>query len=495
MINNLVLILISITGVVLAAITDPKFLDFNNDVIAIQLIAHNLNIGDGLSTNSVRDLYQAPPFPVQSISWPPLNIVFAAIGQRVLSEPIYSAFFPNVIAISLFGIISLRLNKTLYFALACCLLVLLPDIRSELARAGSLASFTILLLALILTLWHDSWWKKHSITIAVLSGLLVMTRHEGIVVPLVFSSWYLYKLTKKEIPLKVFVKYILSFFVIISPMLAYNYMESGRFLLSDNVSTATSVYTDHPLQFTYFSQEKIKELSLENNVGKWVNQRYEWLKTNTKFWFSISVFSLILIFYAAVKNIKREALCIGGLIIIGMLVIVSLVPYAPITRYKAPPIAATLFLAILATVNLNIKLKTEKSLQISRLLVLGLLISIPITTITPRFGGINALKDVTVFREKNTKLARLLDDYMRENKRAQIIVMSHRAESISYLYKVKSIYSPRNFGKCDVDLEAFLGKWQVNLIVEKNANKWIMDCVKGNLILQVDDNFVFEVKQ
>jgi hypothetical protein len=494
MLSKLILVLFWIFTVVLVTIADAKFLDFNNDVIAIQLIAQNLNRGDGLSTIAVRDLYQTPPFPVSSSSWPPLNIALVAIGQRFLGEPIYSAFVPHFVAILIFAIVAIVNNKVTQFAFACGLFIVIPDLRSELARAGSLASFAIIIIALLLTVWGSLWWEKKPIILGVLSGLLVLTRHEGIVVPSVLFAWYFYKFLKKQIAFKICIKYVISFLVVAGPMFVINQMSAGHFLISDNVSTASSVYTDHPVQFTYFSKEEIRDLSFGNNIETWVTQRYEWLKINTKYWFSVSMFPLILICIAVIKNIRKDTIFLSGFIVLGMLLVISLVPYAPITRYKVPLVAMTYFLAILITIDLNFDWSEKGLIKIVKPFLLGVIILMPMRFGDIKFKNLNSLENVTVFRERDRQLGGLLDKYMSENSKDNLVVMSNRAESISYIYKVKSIYTPRNFDKCDVQLKDFIMKWQINIIVEKSSKKWLMGCINGHLIHETSDAFAYEVK-
>lgn len=476
-----------------SGLTSEKFFQFNNDTIAIDLIANNITHGQGFSTQASRDLYSTPNFPVYTTSFPPFHPVIVALFKLCFNTGLVSLYAPFVLAFLLFLIISISLNQKIVGLISVGLICLLPDFRSELSRAGSIATLSIFIICyfILLEKIFEGTRQPRSIFIlfAFITSLLILTRHDALIfLPVSIIIAFIKKNHSSN-----FLIFIATLFILLAPYFLMNFINTGHFFISDNKLTALSNYSVTPLQFTFFSKKEILEYSIWNDFYQWYNLRYDWFKVNistlSKWVFIPFIFSLLL------SRNNKLYMCTFIFILLCEVTLVSLVPYSRVTRYIIPSSAI-----ILSFYTIQISNFCKKMYPLNRtyriVIYLGFLISFcALANLNKNVNFIFNLKPLITPVESESEEYNLLilptlkaDIFNKKN-----VIASDRAESLSFLYQFNTVYNARNFNTCNYDYVLFLKHWDVSYIIDSKERRYLTECLDGIFINETSKKFIFKI--
>jgi hypothetical protein len=272
LLRNIGFIIITALLIFFSGWTSEKFFQFNNDTIAINLIADNLIHGEGYTSPASRDLYSAPNYPIFSTSFPPFHAITVAFFKLFFDCGLILLYAPFLLAFFLFAVISIDLNQKIVGIISIGLICLLPDFRSELSRAGSIATLSIFIISYFMVL--DKILKDPDLPISIfiifafITSLLVLTRHDAIIfLPISIIIVFTYRKINSNL-----FAFIATLFLFLAPYFGMNFINTGHFLISDNKLTAFSNYIFTPLQFTFFSEKEILRYSIWNEFNEWYFQ-------------------------------------------------------------------------------------------------------------------------------------------------------------------------------------------------------------------------------
>lgn len=480
--KNIIFATLVFASMAISVFTSPKYKQFNNDTIAISLIANNIQSGHSYTTISSRDLYRQPgTFPSYSTSFAPLHPVSTAALEYIFGRNLYLLYTANVLAIILFCITFCSLGYRKSGLMIVALVIMLPDFRSELSRAGTLATFSLLIpsfIALTYSSWVGSLKSRSYYYFGFVAAILYLCRFDGIIFLVSLLVLFFLKKISKINALKI----TISAAIFIAPYWILNYLNTGLVLVSDNSITAFSTYIKTPLQFTYFSRDEIIGFSAFNNLNLWKSYRWAWFKENIR-----TVLKLIpLVVVVLVYRFKRVDgfIALSITLVVGSLALVSLVPYASVTRYTLPSIVIAITVFCIA---LDQEIFTRRFIYLMTFLIL---LSVNIQS-NLFLVSEDTVPSITKEKEHFNKL--ISDELGKELTKKSEVVASDRAESISYIYGVNSVYNARNFDTCNINYKKFLTDWKVSYVIDKVERFPLMTCIDGVLVMKDDDRFVFKL--